>query len=570
EEEETTEKEEESFDPIPRTPEESEDDGNGEEDQGVRISEEERMQEEEAYELYRDVDINQGRGLQVSHDIEDSHVTLTPTHSDGQQESSSTSSFVTNLLNPIINPGMESIFTIGLSSITPIPSPKSTMTPSIITTTTTTSQPPIPPTAISSDILQTLPTFASLFRFEDRVKSLEVNFSKFMRTNQSSHSSRASYVVAADLSEMERKKILIDKMEGNQEDVRMTMIRKDLLLDQEGPSAGSDWGSKRQREGGEHASASTPSEPATRSAGRSTTGTQSRQRSASESAFAEEPVQTTCQMEEPSHPVFETDEQRNLYKALVEAYDADKTILDTYGESAILKRRREDYDQEGSSAGLDRGSKRRREGGEHASASTPSEPVTRSAGRLPVSWRNPHIRCLKQDRDWNKTLPATQGNAQSCISALAKQNDARSSFNELLDTSIDFSNFIMNLLGVNTLTPELLAGPTYELMRGSFNQESALDVYSKRRIIAVTELKIVEWHNYKHLDWISVRRDDEKIYKFKEGNLKRLRLQDIEDMLLLLVQGKLSNLTVEERFAFNVSLRMFTMSIVIQRRVKDL
>nr|GFC16641.1 hypothetical protein [Tanacetum cinerariifolium] len=41
-------------------------------------------------------------------------------------------------------------------------------------------------------------------------------------------------------------------------------------------------------------------------------------------------------------------------------------------------------------------------------------------------------------------------------------------------------------------------------------------------------------------------------------------------MLLLLVQGKLSNLTVDERFAFNVSLRMFTRSIVIQRRVEDL
>nr|GEX85314.1 zinc finger, CCHC-type [Tanacetum cinerariifolium] len=39
---------------------------------------------------------------------------------------------------------------------------------------------------------------------------------------------------------------------------------------------------------------------------------------------------------------------------------------------------------------------------------------------------------------------------------------------------------------------------------------------------------------------------------------------------LLLVQGKLSNLTVEERFAFNVSLRMFTRSIVIKRRVEDL
>nr|GEY04118.1 hypothetical protein [Tanacetum cinerariifolium] len=67
-----------------------------------------------------------------------------------------------------------------------------------------------------------------------------------------------------------------------------------------------------------------------------------------------------------------------------------------------------------------------------------------------------------------------------------------------------------------------------------------------------------------------MRRDDNKLYKFKEGDFKRLRIQDIEDMLLLLVQGKLTTLTVEERFAFNVSLRMFTRSIVIQRRVEDL
>nr|GFB82322.1 hypothetical protein [Tanacetum cinerariifolium] len=101
--------------------------------------------------------------------------------------------------------------------------------------------------------------------------------------------------------------------------------------------------------------------------------------------------------------------------------------------------------------------------------------------------------------------PAAQGDAQSWISDLARQTDARSSFNEPFDTPIDFSNFIMNWLNVDTLTPELLAGPTYELLRGSFNRESALDVYSKRRIIAVTKLKIVEWHDYKHLDWISKR-----------------------------------------------------------------
>ncbi|GJV82336.1 hypothetical protein Tco_1522234 [Tanacetum coccineum] len=102
------------------------------------------------------------------------------------------------------------------------------------------------------------------------------------------------------------------------------------------------------------------------------------------------------------------------------------------------------------------------------------------------------------------------------------------------------------------------------------NRESARDVYSKHRIIAVTKLEIVDWHNYKHLDWITVRRDDDKLYKFKEGDFNRLRIQDIEDMLLLLVQGKLTNLTVKERLAFNVSLRMFTRSVVIQRRVEDL
>ncbi|GJZ09943.1 hypothetical protein Tco_0544226 [Tanacetum coccineum] len=135
--------------------------------------------------------------------------------------------------------------------------------------------------------------------------------------------------------------------------------------------------------------------------------------------------------------------------------------------------------------------------------------------------------------------------------------DPRESFNEFMDTPLDFSAFVMNRLKVDTLTPELLAGPTFKLMKGSCKSlESARDAYSKRRIIAVMKLQIVEWHGHKHLDWITVRRDDDKLYTFKEGNFKRLRLQDIEDMLILLVQGKLTNLNVEECLAFSVSLRM--------------
>ncbi|GJT10573.1 hypothetical protein Tco_0857615 [Tanacetum coccineum] len=89
-------------------------------------------------------------------------------------------------------------------------------------------------------------------------------------------------------------------------------------------------------------------------------------------------------------------------------------------------------------------------------------------------------------------------------------------------------------------------------------------------IIVVTSLKIMELFGYKHLEEITVQRQDDKLYKFREGDFKRLRLKDIEDMLLLLVQGKLAILNVDERFALNVALRMYTRRIVIQERVEDL
>nr|GFC66027.1 hypothetical protein [Tanacetum cinerariifolium] len=59
EEEETSEEEEGSFDPIPRTPEDSEKESDDEEEQESRLSEEARIQEEEdADELYREAPIS--------------------------------------------------------------------------------------------------------------------------------------------------------------------------------------------------------------------------------------------------------------------------------------------------------------------------------------------------------------------------------------------------------------------------------------------------------------------------------------------------------------------------------
>nr|GFD09927.1 hypothetical protein [Tanacetum cinerariifolium] len=62
---------------------------------------------------------------------------------------------------------------------------------------------------------------------------------------------------------------------------------------------------------------------------------------------------------EGSKSIQHSDEQRNLYKAFVEAYESDKIILDTYRETVMLKRRRDgdaDKDEE-PSTGPDRGPK---------------------------------------------------------------------------------------------------------------------------------------------------------------------------------------------------------------------
>nr|GEY85867.1 hypothetical protein [Tanacetum cinerariifolium] len=151
---------------------------------------------------------------------------------------------------------------------------------------------------------------------------------------------------------------------------------------------------------------------------------------------------------------------------------------------------------------------------------------------------------------------------------LAMQAESCSSFNELMDTPVDFSTFLMNRLKVDTLTPKLLAGPTYELMKGSCKSLVELEFFLEEVYKTTTDQLDCFTDLPSTRSMLEI--DDEKVYKFKEGDFKRLHIQDIKDMLLLLVQGKLKNLTVEEHFAFNVSLRMFTRSIVIQRRVEDL
>ncbi|GJV64229.1 hypothetical protein Tco_1475057 [Tanacetum coccineum] len=206
---------------------------------------------------------------------------------------------------------------------------------------------------------------------------------------------------------------------------------------------------------------------------------------------------------------------------------------------------------------------------------------------------------------------------------IAKARQPPYTFDELMDTPIDFSAYVMNRLKIDNLTQEILVGHAFNLLKGSCKSFAELEYHFKecykvvndrlnwlnlegreypfdlskplpliedrrcqvvptdyfhqqrsrvsdRIIIAVTSVKVMRWYDYGYLEEIVVRRYDNVIYKFKEGDFPRLNLCDIEDMLLLLVQKKLSNLDVDDRYDLGVALRMFTRQIVILHRVQDL
>ncbi|GJT87394.1 hypothetical protein Tco_1069111 [Tanacetum coccineum] len=209
--------------------------------------------------------------------------------------------------------------------------------------------------------------------------------------------------------------------------------------------------------------------------------------------------------------------------------------------------------------------------------------------------------------------------AQNWILDLDNAEKPPLSFFDLMRTPIDFSIFAMNRLKISKLTKPDLIGPNnpegnrcpYDLIkplllhesRGRltvladffFNNDleylrggstyrkyttsttktkaakvSRHDVYSTMRILSVTSVTIDKWYGYDHLKEIVVRRADQKLYKFMEGNFPRLHLNIIEYMLLLVVQNRLNNLGGNVIFDLAVALLMYTRRIVLYKRVEDL
>nr|GEW58771.1 hypothetical protein [Tanacetum cinerariifolium] len=105
--------------------------------------------------------------------------------------SSVSSQFVTSMLNPTPDAGIDSIFETtsqvdvqAPTTVAPLPFFAPTLTPSTIATISIVPQASTPPTTAPSTLLQDLPNFGLLFGFDHRLKTLESNFSEFIQTNQ--------------------------------------------------------------------------------------------------------------------------------------------------------------------------------------------------------------------------------------------------------------------------------------------------------------------------------------------------------------------------------------------------
>ncbi|GKA30799.1 hypothetical protein Tco_0717104, partial [Tanacetum coccineum] len=203
-----------------------------------------------------------------------------------------------------------------------------------------------------------------------------------------------------------------------------------------------------------------------------------------------------------------TSHAKTLYNALVDAYETNKDILEIYGHTITFKRRQDDEDEdEEPSARSNRGSKRRRAGKEPESTSAPKEKTSKSTDNSKEGSKSYHTSSGKSaqaeepihayedmeksahqefDTGFTEDQPI-DATTQHPDCTLARNEDPHKSFNELIDTPLDFSTFVMNRLKVDTLTLELLAGPTYKLMKGSYKSLVELEYFLEEVCKATTD-----------------------------------------------------------------------------------
>ncbi|GJV33128.1 hypothetical protein Tco_1393528 [Tanacetum coccineum] len=206
------------------------------------------------------------------------------------------------------------------------------------------------------------------------------------------------------------------------------------------------------------------------------------------------------------------------------------------------------------------------------------------------------------DPDWNTVKTVGNAPEQPWLNEMIQAAKPPLTFDELMSTPIDFSAFSMNRLKLNKITRADLVGPVFNILKGNkersysssitktpaarytlediedmiptlwspviiaydkdtalgishwgpqrqqyyramINRKSKHEVFSTMRILSVVSVKIEKKSGYDYLEEIVIRRDDQKLYKFKE----------VGDVIM----------------DFVIALKMFTRGIIVKNRVED-
>nr|GEX75077.1 hypothetical protein [Tanacetum cinerariifolium] len=147
----------------------------------------------------------------------------------------------------------------------------------------------------------------------------------------------------------------------------------------------------------------------------------------------------------------------------------------------------------------------------------------------------------EMDPEWNECKTFDNKPTQKWLSDLAKAEKPSKTFDDLMSTLTNFSVFAMNRMQISDLTQDILIGQAYKLLEGTYR---------------MTTVNVNIWYGYGHFEEIEVRRFDQQLYKFMEGDFPRLHLNNIEDMLLLVGQNKLFNLKGKDIIHLAVTLRV--------------
>ncbi|GKA86199.1 hypothetical protein Tco_0807910 [Tanacetum coccineum] len=209
------------------------------------------------------------------------------------------------------------------------------------------------------------------------------------------------------------------------------------------------------------------------------------------------------------------DYKRELYDALVKSYNTDKDLFESYGDVFTLKRSRDEKDKDQDpSAGSDRGTKRRKSSRDAESSRDPKSKESKSSTSSKGTSRSQHKPSgksahaeepshtvddsgVRQNQEFDTgnydEQPADEAAPKTWISNVARAEEPPTLFDELMDTPIEFSTFVMNRLNITNLTQELLVGPAFNLLKGTCKSRTELEYHFEECFKATSER--LDWHN---------------------------------------------------------------------------